>query len=168
MMPLRLARLLTVGAAAPLLAAAQVPPAAPKAPRSPEPYVKPLPPLPFVDFDRLQDIERRAADMKFRMNDIALHAEDMKFRAEEMAQKALLDIPTKFDFKFDYKFDSKLDEMKLEQFGKFDGREKFLNGRPRAPFANDDPADSLYRAAREALNRGEYRRAAQLFSDVVK
>lgn len=31
-----------------------------------------------------------------------------------------------------------------------------------------DPADSLYKAAREALNRGEYRRAATLFRDVER
>ena len=35
--------------------------------------------------------------------------------------------------------------------------------RPRAAWAPQDAADSLYRAAREALNRYEYRRAAQLF-----
>jgi HEAT repeat protein len=32
----------------------------------------------------------------------------------------------------------------------------------------DDPADSLYKVAREALNRGEYRRAATLFRDVER
>ena len=47
-------------------------------------------------------------------------------------------------------------------------RDKFLAGRPRAPWASEDPADSLYRVAREALNRGEYRRAAQLFNEVTK
>lgn len=31
-----------------------------------------------------------------------------------------------------------------------------------------DPADSLYRVAREALNRGDYRRAAQLFNDLTQ
>ncbi|HXE58582.1 MAG TPA: hypothetical protein VNK43_11330, partial [Gemmatimonadales bacterium] len=31
------------------------------------------------------------------------------------------------------------------------------------PWATRDPADSLYRAAREALNRGSYRQAADLF-----
>jgi HEAT repeat protein len=35
--------------------------------------------------------------------------------------------------------------------------------RPRAGWAPQDQGDSLYRAAREALNRYEYRRAAQLF-----
>src|SRR4051812_17960727 len=44
----------------------------------------------------------------------------------------------------------------------------FLNKRPPAPWAPGDPADSLYRVAREALNRGDYRRAAQLFNDLTQ
>lgn len=44
----------------------------------------------------------------------------------------------------------------------------FLNKRPPASFAPGDPADSLYRVAREALNRGDYRRAAQLFNDLTQ
>lgn len=43
-----------------------------------------------------------------------------------------------------------------------------LRSAPREPWKSDDPADSLYRVAREALNRGEYRRAAQLFSDITQ
>jgi len=39
------------------------------------------------------------------------------------------------------------------------------NDPPKA-WAQADPADSLYRLARETLNRGEYRRAAQLFGDI--
>src|SRR5258705_5665804 len=41
------------------------------------------------------------------------------------------------------------------------------NDPPKA-WAQSDPADSLYRLAREALNRGEYRRAAQLFGDITQ
>lgn len=37
---------------------------------------------------------------------------------------------------------------------------------PPASWAKDDPADSLWRAAREALNRGDYRRASQLFNEL--
>ena len=37
---------------------------------------------------------------------------------------------------------------------------------PRAPWLQGDPADSLYRAAREALNRRDYSRAADLFAQV--
>ena len=44
----------------------------------------------------------------------------------------------------------------------------FLNRRPPEAWLQGDPADSLYRIAREALNRGEYRRAADLFSEVTR
>lgn len=47
-------------------------------------------------------------------------------------------------------------------------QDKLLNARPRAAWAQEDPADSLYRLAREALNRGEYRRAALTFNEVTK
>ncbi|MEO5902599.1 MAG: tetratricopeptide repeat protein, partial [Gemmatimonadaceae bacterium] len=39
---------------------------------------------------------------------------------------------------------------------------------PPAPWAPQDAADSLYRAAREALNKGDNSRAAELFSQVVQ
>ncbi|MEO5800694.1 MAG: HEAT repeat domain-containing protein, partial [Gemmatimonadales bacterium] len=39
---------------------------------------------------------------------------------------------------------------------------------PRASWAPDDPADSLYRTAREQLNRGDYRRAATSFADITR
>ena len=37
---------------------------------------------------------------------------------------------------------------------------------PPAPWADADPADSLYRLGREAINRGEFRRAAELFAEI--
>ncbi len=37
---------------------------------------------------------------------------------------------------------------------------------PPEPWAEADPADSLYRLGREAINRGEYRRAARLFAEI--
>ena len=39
---------------------------------------------------------------------------------------------------------------------------------PRAPWQADDPADSLYKAAREQLNRGDYRTAAKSFALIVE
>ncbi|MGH7720703.1 MAG: HEAT repeat domain-containing protein [Gemmatimonadaceae bacterium] len=38
--------------------------------------------------------------------------------------------------------------------------------RPPVPWIADDPADSLYREARAALNRGQYRRAAETFRQI--
>jgi HEAT repeat protein len=37
---------------------------------------------------------------------------------------------------------------------------------PPEPWAEADPADSLYRLGREAINRGEFRRAARLFAEI--
>jgi HEAT repeat protein len=37
---------------------------------------------------------------------------------------------------------------------------------PPEPWADADPADSLYRLGREAINRGDYRRAAGLFAEI--
>jgi HEAT repeat protein len=37
---------------------------------------------------------------------------------------------------------------------------------PPEPWAHADPADSLYRLGREAINRGEFRRAARLFAEI--
>jgi HEAT repeat protein len=37
---------------------------------------------------------------------------------------------------------------------------------PPEPWAQADPADSLYRLGREAINRGQYRRAAELFLEI--
>jgi HEAT repeat protein len=39
---------------------------------------------------------------------------------------------------------------------------------PRSAWAPDDPADSLYRLARETLTRGDYRKAAQYFEELGK
>ena len=38
---------------------------------------------------------------------------------------------------------------------------------PRETWADSDPADSVYRLAREQLNRGDYRRAAALFKEIA-
>jgi len=39
---------------------------------------------------------------------------------------------------------------------------------PAQGWASGDPADSLYRVARETLNRGEYRRASELFDQIAQ
>ena len=108
------------------------------------------------------DIERMAE----RTHEIEMRSEDFKMRAEEAAQRVAmlnLDRSMKFSPQFDYKFDfNEGFNTKINANG-----DRLLSGRPRASWASEDPADSLYRQAREALNRGEYRRAAQLFGDVT-
>src|SRR6267378_4255991 len=37
---------------------------------------------------------------------------------------------------------------------------------PPEPWAKADPADSLYRLAREAMSRGDYKRAAEIFHQI--
>lgn len=60
-------------------------------------------------------------------------------------------------------------DLKMESLGFGVGaRDRFTETRPRSAWASEDPADSLYRVARETLIRGEYRRAAQMFNDIVK
>jgi len=44
-----------------------------------------------------------------------------------------------------------------------DSLREAIASQPPAPWANADPADSLYRAARAALANGDYHRAAELF-----
>jgi HEAT repeat protein len=48
----------------------------------------------------------------------------------------------------------------LDGFDAFDGQASQL---PPEPWAAKDPADSLYKLAREALSRGDYKRAAEIF-----
>ena len=51
--------------------------------------------------------------------------------------------------------------------GSFGGRD-FTDRMPAAPWAQGDPADSLYKSARDALGRGDYGRAARLFGEIVQ
>lgn len=60
-------------------------------------------------------------------------------------------------------------DIRFEPFElSFGSRDKFAESRPRKAWASEDPADSLYRVARETLIRGEYRRAAQMFNDIAR
>jgi TolA-binding protein len=45
----------------------------------------------------------------------------------------------------------------------FDTFDRQVVSMPPEPWAKADPADSLYRLAREALSRGDYKRAAEIF-----
>jgi HEAT repeat protein len=94
----------------------------------------------------------KAEQMRFQVEDLSrLDVERLSSKAAELAQRALIDFPDRID--------GPMTMWKAD---------KLLNSRPRQGWDKEDPADSLYRIAREALNRGEYRRAAQLFNEITK
>ena len=113
--------------------------------------------LSHIDVDQLK---RNAEDMvaHIDVDKLTRSADEMRFRAEEIAQRALVDLPEQL---------SGIGRVSLGPMTIWKA-DKLLETRPRASWSKDDPADSLYRLAREALNRGEYRRAAQLFSEVPR
>ncbi|MFL5550199.1 MAG: HEAT repeat domain-containing protein [Gemmatimonadaceae bacterium] len=55
---------------------------------------------------------------------------------------------------------------RIQGISPFERQFSGITSDPPKAWNDADPADSLYRLAREALNRGEYRRAAQLFGDI--
>ncbi len=169
---------------------------APVAPRParPAPEVRPIytpmaPITPMVDEDAVRDMAREAARMSIdnldreaiRANiDMArasaeMTRESMRINTEEMrhtAEMAMRDM--KLDYNFDFvpptphiapmppmpamNIDAHLAPMVM-------GRD-FTDRMPPAPWAQGDPADSVYRIARDALGRGDYGRAARLFAEI--
>src|SRR5262245_30830109 len=145
------------------------------------------------DAERMREEQARDRE-QMRLNDEITRAEMQRAREKmnEDRWRVELDAPKvivkgdKYDLKYD-RFDvaiAPLPAMKPvmpmpalapiapmkagfgEGFSNIDG--SFLNKRPPEAWLQGDPADSLFRVAREALNRGEYRRAAELFSEVTR
>ena len=192
----------TLGAALPMLAAAQVPPRPATPPRAAAPKVSPTPrPAPKPDIEHefhllepaLPDVARIAAEQaRVHVEDFRLQAEDFRIQADEfrllhdvtvdveaitaqashaaeLAKASIADMKFDFDFQPPHIEPMFVEPMHIEPF-RFEGfqEDRFDRSRPREPWAQEDPADSLYRVAREALNRGEYRRAAQVFNEVTR
>lgn len=191
-----LMKLMLIGAAAPMVTLAQIPPA-PPAPLPPIPPLAPMPPIPPVrpkfDYDFHYDYQfelmaPKLHELKLHMDELRLHEVYKEMNhARQVLDQAHLKIQIEPQLRIAMEI-AKLDlervkEQSFEiaksqlQFPKafemqqmqsdFRG-ERFLEAKPRPAWAREDPADSLYRLARESLNRGEYRRAAQLFSEVTK
>ena len=137
-----------------------------------------LPPLPPMDLTGLDDL--RDLDMDFQYTPDAI---EMK--------RAMDEVRARLDFDFDMTPTVPMPDVPetplpadivissavpraLEAITRVAGMSPFerqfggLTSDPPKPWAQSDPADSLYRLAREALNRGEYRRAAQLFGDITR
>src|SRR3954469_19056261 len=64
---------------------------------------------------------------------------------------------------FDFNRSAKLAGADLQLTQEFASLDRQAAPLPPAPWAKADPADSLYRLAREAMGRGDYKRAAEIF-----
>ncbi|MDE3128624.1 MAG: hypothetical protein KGL38_11500, partial [Gemmatimonadota bacterium] len=148
--------------------AAQQPPARPRPLPAPRPMPAPSPDLwdlaPNISLDLDQNLQM---DLQSRLGDLQLRSQDIAERAQEQAQRALarLDVGRLRNFASSEALDAMRNFDRSGMGDAFAG-EAFAHT-PRAPWAQGDPADSLYRAAREAFNRGDWRQSSDLFSQVV-
>jgi len=148
---------------------AQQPPARPRplpAPRpAPAPTHDPWDLGPDISLDLDQNLQM---DLQSRLGDLQLRSQDLAERAQEQAQRALerIDVGRLRDLATSNAFDA-LQNLDLSGLGGALEGETFAHT-PRAPWVQGDPADSLYRAAREAFNRGDWRQSSDLFAQVVQ
>ncbi len=87
--------------------------------------------------------------------DYARIADDARFDALNSLNSLNLDLNLNNSFAFS-------DFAPLTSYNNF----SFASGGGPVAWAHDDPADSLYKIARDAFSRGDYRRAADLFKSL--
>ncbi|MGH7668445.1 MAG: HEAT repeat domain-containing protein [Gemmatimonadaceae bacterium] len=168
--------------AATTLGAQQIPPTPPARPLpAPRPLRTPIvAPMPFPDVDLdidptltldFQRQSRELADEARAQARLAMQNVDvqqLRDMAIDQARQAMNNLDQQgVQETAGLEVQRALANLDLSGLGRFDGDERFAHS-PRAPWAHDDPADSLYRTAREAFNTGDWRRAADLFRDVVQ
>jgi FOG: HEAT repeat len=103
-------------------------------------------------FDRLQlDEIRRSADDARRAADEARR--EMQFSMQNFRTS----VPFEFDSHFNFDFNSNFNSN-FHTFGDVG---------PRPAWAQGDPADSLYRLAKETINRTDYSKAAAQFNELL-
>lgn len=108
---------------------------------------------------------------RVKAEEMRLQLDEMRpglFEAAEIARVAAADAMAKIDVAAIASHAMDVARSAVHAAPALTAGDRFLEARPRAPWAQEDPADSLYRAAREALNRGEYRRAALAFNEVTR
>jgi len=166
---------------------------APSRPARPAPEARPIytpmAPLPFIDEEHIREMAHEAARISvehldreaIRANvEIARSAaemarENVRINADEIRRNAEMAVR---DMHFDFNFDTPTPhiapmppmapmaiETHIAPMVMGIGRD-FTDRMPPAPWAQGDPADSVYRIARDALGRGDYGRAARLFAEI--
>ena len=185
---LRLTMLLMAVPAAGALALQAKPQAAPVKPKRPMEAPRPekLRSDGWRDFElKTRDFRYEMPDMRFEMPNMDAWKYDADMKFEELKLKELDKLDKFESFKEFDKF-GKLDKFdQLDRFDKFakldrldrwdtdldwkssklESRESFMT-RPRAPWLQGDVADSVYKAAYELLNRGEWRRSSTAFASI--
>jgi HEAT repeat protein len=136
-----------------------VAPEPPTAPVAPDPPIAPLATFPGIGGGVGAGIGAGIGSLNgFDVDELRRNAERMRDAATQMREDAMYSlqdfkaaIPFEYDshFNFNFNFHSPLDVG------------------PRPAWAQGDPADSLWRIARETINRTDYSKAAQLFSEIV-
>ncbi len=148
---------------------AQQPPARPRPLPAPRPAPAPSRDLWDLGPDISPNLDQNLQmDLQSRLGDLQLRSQDLAERAQEQAQQALerIDVGRLRDLATSDALNA-LQNLDLSGMGgAFEG-EPFAHT-PRAPWVQGDPADSLYRAAREAFNRGDWRQSSDLFAQVVQ
>ena len=138
---------------------AQVAPLPPRPEQTPTPRARPLRPANSVDRGYVDRGDRDYMD--------DLYFEDRQRAKQNWQGEQSLYQPTPQPVAQGFQRDQGVfQQEQLREDAKSDA--SFLDRLPPEPWAHPDPADSLYRVAREALNRGDYRRAAQLFNDLTQ
>jgi len=151
--------------------------------------IDPMPPMDFYDLDMIREHAREAAraateasriDME-QVREQAREAsriamEDMRFNIDVREQTRMaMDIAHSFAPLAPMAPMAPLAPMEPMRpmpapapFGTIHIGRDFTDRLPPEPWAQGDPADSVYRAARNALSNGEYGHAAKLFADISK
>jgi HEAT repeat protein len=177
---------LVILAALPVIGGAQTspptPPTQPTQPAQPPVVtpVTPMAPLPsvkgWIDPIQIDDIKRNAEEFR-------VQADKFKYDVEKnfAQQKWVTNVPFEFDSKFDFHFDPPHFDMPSIDMPSinippidvhvnvpsFDNFHVFGDAGPRQAWVQGDPADSLYRQARETILRNDYSKAASQFADLV-
>jgi len=133
-----------------------------------------------IDAEQIRQATEMAREMsRIDADRVREQSQEMARQAREMARQHIDDwrfeTPRAFEMPFDFHYTPTPPTPQAAPVPAIAPTPSFSFGwgeglRTQAPqaWAQGDPADSLYRLASESNNRGDYRRAAQLFSDLTQ
>jgi HEAT repeat protein/TolA-binding protein len=163
-----------------------VPAPRPARPTDARPVIAPMAPMtPFIDQEAVREMAREAvrnidpemirANIDMARAHAELARESVNIDAAEIRRSAELAMR---DMRIDIDFPTPMPRiapmapmpaMTIEpRFAPMAIARDFTDRMPPAAWAQGDPADSLYRIARDALGRGDYGRAARTFSEITQ